>query len=516
MELLVLSGLAFIGYELSKDDKTPRRKLKDCKVLQNNNKYPIESDTHPEIPVPKHNNMVPYFTSAKSQNTNGDYKQRSLETFTGTDDLSFQSKRESEALFQPQANLSNVNGMQLSLDDSNRKQRYASTITDIMNNVAPIEKQYVGPGLNTNPDVASKGGYHDMYRILPDNIHAYKKNNFGGRVLAGKGVTNQRNAAPVVTDHKKPNRYYTLCDVPVTQNAAPVSAQSVRGNTILQDTQRGNCNVDVGIAGPAAMADALQSIPAGATRTFDRTHCVSHGNPSMPGNGAGAYTTTSVLVNEGQREQCGEAINAQNQHMGSGVYITDGAGPTQRGDVNKYTGQAHNSSVVATSTYNGYTADATIREQTTSSYSGNPNQSGSASGTRTYQANPTLRGNNINNYNTPAGSIHKAGITYSTAQNASVYKQREEMAKGYTPGAGNMNLRADAQELLPHMIVKEDCNAMSHVAPIKGPNAVSFSDQMGSVEITAKLPVHNNRLDLNIAQNQMSKNDVAHNINARQ
>ena len=34
MELLVLSGLAYIGYELSKDGKTPRRPLRNSIILE--------------------------------------------------------------------------------------------------------------------------------------------------------------------------------------------------------------------------------------------------------------------------------------------------------------------------------------------------------------------------------------------------------------------------------------------------------------------------------------------------
>ena len=175
MEMLILSGLAYLGYELSKDGKVPRRSLNDTKLKERCNKYPISNDIVPEIPVPDHNNMVPYFTSAKAQNTNESYKQRNLETFTGTDASLFQSKREQEALFQPQSNLTNIHGTQLSLDDNNRKDRYANNITSIMNNVAPVEKQYVGPGLNVGTDIASKGGFHDMYRILPNNVNSYKK-----------------------------------------------------------------------------------------------------------------------------------------------------------------------------------------------------------------------------------------------------------------------------------------------------------------------------------------------------
>ena len=513
MEVLVLSGLAYIGYELSKDGKTPRRPLKDTSTMKRCNAYPIKDDKMPEVPTPSHNNMVPYFTSAKAQNTNDNYKQRNLETFTGSDNIGFQSKRECEALFQPQANLTNIRGSQLSLSDNNRKDRYANNVTSIMNNVAPIEKQYVGPGLNVGPDVASKGGYHDMYRILPDNVNSYKKHTFAGRVVAGRGVTNQRDSLPTINDNKKPERYYTLCDAPVSANTAPVSGPSVRANVVLHDTTRGTCNPGVGIAGPANMADATMTGVMDATRTADRTECQIIGNPGMPGSGAGAYTKTGTLVNPGQREQCLDTTNVQNQNMGNSVYYNDGAAPTQRGSKSEYSGHIHNAGVVAGQSSTGYNAGPTLREGSSVSYTGNPNQGGVAFGTRSYQANATMRGNNANSYNAPAGSIHKAGVRYSTAQNASVYMQREEMGKEYTPGGGNMNLRGDAQDILPNMIVKDDCNAENYVAPVKGPNAVTFREQLGNVEYVAKLPVHNNRLDLSIAKEQMANNDVAHNIN---
>lgn len=509
MEILILSGLAYLGFELSKDGKVPRRTLNDTKTLERRNKYPISDDVHPPI----HNNMTPFFTSAKSQNTNEEYKQRSLETFTGTDNCAFQSKRECETLFRPEENLTNIHGTQLSLDDNNRKARYSNNITDMMNNVSPIEKQYVGPGLNAGTDVMSKGGFHDMYRILPNNVNSYKKNTFTGRINTGQGVTAKRGALPTINDNQKPERYYTSSDVPMSQQTGPANAPSVRSTTLIQNTQRGSCNPAVGIAAPASTSDASTMHVQNITRNYDSTKCASFGNPSMPGHGAGAYTTTSVLVSDGQREQCTDnAVNVQNVNSGASVYYTDGAAVTQRGTNNNYDGHVHNSSVIASQNKQGYVADPTFREQSSTSYSGNPNQT-SGQTIRQYQANATMRGSSINDYNGPAGSIHKASSRYDTAQNACTYKQREEMGRDYTPGGGNMNLQTDAKEIHPNMIVKDDCNNEKYIAPVKGPNVVSFGELRGQTEISAKIPVHNNRLDLGIAEHQLSSNSIAHNIN---
>ena len=512
MEILILSSLAYIGFELSKEGKVPRRILNNTKIPERCNKFPIKSDTHPPIPTELHNNTVPYFKSAKTQNTNDAYKQRNLETFTGTDSIGFQSKREREPMFQPQANLSHIHGTQLSLDDNNRKERYSNNVTNIMNNVAPIEKQYVGPGLNT--ESTAKGGFHDMYRILPNNVDSYKKHTFGGRVVAGKGVTNQRDSLPSISDNKKPERYYKLCDVPVSQTSAPVTANSIRSDTIVQDTQRGNCNNPIGIAGPANMSHAVTLNSQYATRDYDRSNCATHGNPSMSGYGSGAYTTTSVLVSEGQREQCNnELLNVQNQQSGGGVYITDGAVPTQREMHNVHNGHMHNSSMVASQNNHGYAANPTAREQNSVAYNGNPTQRGIAFENRTYDAQSTMRGNTMNNYNAPAASIHRAAVNYDSAKNACTYMQREEMGRSYTPGGGNMNICEDAHNIHPHMIVKDDCNNDKYVAPVKGPNAITTGAMQGNVEYVPKVQVHNNRLDLSIAEKQLSNNDIAHNIN---
>ena len=509
MELLVLSGLAYIGYELSKDNKTTRTTVKPTAVLQRQDKYPIENDN-----IPNHNNMIPYFTSAKAQNTNDTYKQRSLENFTGTDNIRFQNKKECENLFQPQANLSNINGATLSLDDRNRKDRYTNTITGLMNNVSPIEKQYVGPGLNVGPDVASKGGYHDLYRILPDNVNSYKKNSFAGRVLSGKNMTTERDSAPVLQDNKKPERYYTMKEVPLSQGRSQTSAPSSRSTTVLQDTMRESCTPGLGIAGPANMAESMQSSVQYNTRTHDRTECYIPGGPSMAGHGAGAYTTTSTIISEGQREQCKDnSVNVQQQGAGMGVYYTDSAGVTQRGDSNKYNGHIHNSGTLAGQNSTGYVAAPTYREGTSAMYHGAPCQGNAAHGNRQYNANATMRGNTQTNYSGPAGGAHKGNMNHGAANNACAYYQREEMGREYTPGGGNMNLRANAQDILPHMIVKEDCNQMTHIAPIKGPNAVTFSNQQGHTEYVPKVPVQNTRLDLNIAQSQLASNQIAQNIN---
>lgn len=44
-------------------------------------------------------------------------------------------------------------------------------VTNKMNNLQPIERMNVGPGLGTDPDVPAAGGFHNFFRVLPANIN---------------------------------------------------------------------------------------------------------------------------------------------------------------------------------------------------------------------------------------------------------------------------------------------------------------------------------------------------------
>lgn len=44
-------------------------------------------------------------------------------------------------------------------------------VTNKMNNLQPIERMNVGPGLGVGPDVPATGGFHDYFRALPINVN---------------------------------------------------------------------------------------------------------------------------------------------------------------------------------------------------------------------------------------------------------------------------------------------------------------------------------------------------------
>ena len=50
-----------------------------------------------------------------------------------------------------------------------------------MNNLSPIEKQYVGPGIAVGPEVAATGGFQQIVRVNPENVGAHRLTTLPGR-----------------------------------------------------------------------------------------------------------------------------------------------------------------------------------------------------------------------------------------------------------------------------------------------------------------------------------------------
>lgn len=50
-----------------------------------------------------------------------------------------------------------------------------------MNNLSPVEKQLVGPGLGLGPNVPAFGGHQQLFRVNPENVGAYRLTTLPGR-----------------------------------------------------------------------------------------------------------------------------------------------------------------------------------------------------------------------------------------------------------------------------------------------------------------------------------------------
>ena len=73
-----------------------------------------------------------------------------------------------------------------------------------MNNLSPVEKQLVGPGLGVSADTPAVGGYQQMFRVNPVNTGAYRLTTLPGRSGPAADVTGGRGAVVGELTHNKP------------------------------------------------------------------------------------------------------------------------------------------------------------------------------------------------------------------------------------------------------------------------------------------------------------------------
>ena len=85
-------------------------------------------------------------------------------------------------------------------------------ISGQMNNLSPVQKQLVGPGLGVGPNVPSFGGYQQLYRVNPVNVGAYKLTTLPGRSGPAIDVKGGRRQNFGIIYHNKPEKTAYLPD----------------------------------------------------------------------------------------------------------------------------------------------------------------------------------------------------------------------------------------------------------------------------------------------------------------
>ena len=156
-----------------------------------------------------HNNMVPFFGGSVKQNVDDYANKTRIENFTGAD-TNYKQKTEIKPMFNPEANIGNVYGMQ-NLTQFNRD-RYITS--NIHNNVQPFEKEYVGPGLNKGYTSKPSGGFQQADTreySLPKTTNQLRvktnpKVSYYGRVISGKHIA--RPSKIGIVSKNKPDRFY--------------------------------------------------------------------------------------------------------------------------------------------------------------------------------------------------------------------------------------------------------------------------------------------------------------------
>lgn len=165
-----------------------------------------------------HNNMVPFFGGSIKQSVD-EYSTRAiLDNFTGNDST-YQKKKEVPYMFDPQANVGNPYGT--SNMAGYQQERYVASNRHA--NIAPIEKTYVGPGLNNGYTAKPDGGYQQAATrdyVMPKSVDELRvktnpKMTYQGRINPGKkisrgqkiGVVKKRTVETFYQN--TPDRYFT-------------------------------------------------------------------------------------------------------------------------------------------------------------------------------------------------------------------------------------------------------------------------------------------------------------------
>ena len=135
-----------------------------------------------------HNNQVPYYGGKMTQNVDDRQNSSKLESYTGviTD---YKSKCEVPSFFDKSKDVSNPYGMQ----NMNNFYQDRMVAPRVMNNITPIPKIYVGPGINKGYSSEPTGGFQQtdyLDAIMPKTVDELRvaskpKVSYEARVLEG-------------------------------------------------------------------------------------------------------------------------------------------------------------------------------------------------------------------------------------------------------------------------------------------------------------------------------------------
>lgn len=478
MEFVALGALGMLAVA-NKPPKVTQKPKKQQEIKTLDNEFKKDVAKHFE----NKRVVMPFFRSEKSQNTNDALKDRRLGTFTGVNNIEYRPKQETENA-PPVKDLTNIYGTTFQPDI----QRYQHYMTSGKNhNVSPVEKQYVGPGLGIDPSQAADGGFHSLFRIMPDNVNGYRKNNFGGTVVHGSSAVQAREHSEFegtrclesakLTDQEMASLGARGLDAP----HGAVSGQSARSEQILPGFRSELQSCYPGAAGYA---------PAGAyqvseqTRMSDRTNCHVMGG-AFRSLDAG-YSQATFLTNATERETFNDVrTNLAGNQFGTYTQSTDDARGTLRGQTN--TTEGH---LTGNGYYSGsrqYEAKPTTKQTTLSAYTGNAGF-GTGSQLRSQESTlQTMRGQGQCNQG-PAGSVIPGAANYDTVSQTI----SKPIVQDFTPNAGRNTTNDRVCSEVTRCDSDENPNRICSNPQGLGTQTHSGVQQLGTVFHTPK-PFENNR-----------------------
>ena len=176
--------------------------------------------------------------------------------------------------------------------------------TGRMNNLSPIEKQMVGPGLGVGPDTPASGGFQQLFRVNPINVGEYRLTTLPGRSGPAADVTGGRAAVVGQLTHNKPE---TTAHLPSRLPTMPGRAQGMSGavpRASHQKTMRTTNRSETGHRGDGLGFNGAKRFVPAQTMPQDPTRFKSDRNDmqfehyahAAPGinNFRGAYETSAA------------------------------------------------------------------------------------------------------------------------------------------------------------------------------------------------------------------------------
>lgn len=505
MDLLIISTVAIVGHELNKrlnisKNNTNNKITKNTKQLTIDDVNKITKDR-----ILTHNNMVPFIKSKNMNNYPMEDDTRKLELFTGRELNTDIKKKEIKPHFDPFKNNNATSYHNNKVDISN--ERYQSS--QYHTNALPFEQARIGPGLGKhNIDIEASGGFHNQFRILPDNVNEYRVNKgMEGRVIFGKAVNDKR------TDIENESKYFDkttyLNQRPLMEGKASIDGPAQYNVNNIRNTMKDACKT---FENPTGLnrygTNQYGSNTTISTRGNDHSFEGFVGNPSREDMGQ-LNENTVFVVKDTDRGVQGQVTNLINS-TGSYATYDDEAKRTLRQHTQCSNYNSNAISNVPTTYENNYQAKHVKRE----TYPCSQNPGGLSS---------LVKSETINNHhlqNTKRNEIDEKQMNriniiqgmkqvpneIQSPQN--VIQNDKRGSTSYTPGMGRVNLLPNACFANGQTHLKNDAHDTPHVeiTNIKSINNFSNSKHMGCTQLRKSQNINDRLGDFTILQDQIKNN----------
>jgi hypothetical protein len=427
--------------------------------------------------------VLPYFRSEKAQNTNDSLKDRRLQTFSGSDNIDYVNKKEVIAPA-PVRGMTNMYGCVFEPD----MEVYKNSLTGKNHNVTPTDQQQVGPGLGIDPTTSSDGGFHQFFRITPDNVNGYRKNTFAGDVVHGSSAVSNRpmdsfeNTRQLVnlTDSEMEKLGARPLDV---KTPAGVSAPRQNAPYHLKVT---NGEINTCTSGGAAFSNTGTYSNERYTRDTDRTMTTPLGGAFMGANAG--YQNARYLHHDTDRE----TVNTHRTNLAGnqfGTYtVSDVDSATQREQSNNQRGvNGAGAGVQGHTIHPMNDARPTHRQSTHQAYAGSAFNGAGHTVPDDQLNRSTLRGV----YNTQENAGRGAYISGAMRTDARVDGYQKAIVSGYAPNVQktsnlmthDMNLTRSGSDNNPNRICSNPQGFVSG----------THTESLGNMYVHDKVPSENNR-----------------------